>query len=220
MTNARITSPLIVCARLKGCGASFAAPGTGPAKARWWRDISQMIVYALPRANSTGKMHQSTYCPNPSSATCAISMFCAFPTNVAAAPMLLAIANAMRNGTGFSRRRSRAMATTGAKTKQTMSLLRNADNPAVTAINTSKNRAGLSSRAAMLAPTLSKKPESRSCADSTKNPNNNRMVGQLMNPITSLVGRPEKIMIAIAPSNAMPVRSSFNLGTRPTAMPR
>ena len=38
---------------------------------------------------------------------------------VAAAPMLLAIASAIRNGTGLRRRRSNALPMMGAKTKQT-----------------------------------------------------------------------------------------------------
>ena len=66
-------------------------------------------------------MHQRTYGPKFRPATCAIIMSCGLPTKVAAAPMLLAIASAMRNGTGLIFRRSNAVATTGAKTKQTMS---------------------------------------------------------------------------------------------------
>jgi hypothetical protein len=85
--------------------------------------------------------------------------------------------------------------------------------PAVTSIKFNRNRAGFSSRAEMLLATLSKKPESCSCADRTKKPNKSRMVGQLMRPTTVAVGRPEKTMIAMAPSNAMPVRFSFKPGT-------
>ena len=147
-------------------------------------------------------------------------MSCALPTSVAAAPMLLAIANAMRNGTGLRCRRTRAVATTGAKTKQTMSLLRNAESPAVTNIRISRNRAGFPSWTEMPLATLSKKPDRRSCADRTKKLNKSRTVGQLMKPTAAVVGTPEKIMIEIAPSNAMPVRFSLKPGTRPAAMPR
>ena len=147
-------------------------------------------------------------------------MSCGLPTSVAAAPILLAIASATRNGTGLRPLRRSAVPTTGAKTKHTMSWFRNADRPATTTMSANKKRAGLSSRAARPAAILSKNPVSRSCADSTKNPNRSRIVGQSTKPTTVCVGSPEAIMTAIAPSSAMPVRLSRRPGTCPMAMPQ
>jgi hypothetical protein len=46
------------------------------------------------------------------------------------------------------------------------------------------------------------------------------IVGQSMTPTTVCVGRPPRTITAIAPSSAIPVRSSWSPGTRPAAMPR
>ena len=54
----------------------------------------------------------------------------------------------------------------------------------------------------------------------TKNPKSRKIVGQLMQETTSVVPMPLKIIMAMAPSSAMPTRFSFNPGTRPIAIPR
>ena len=54
----------------------------------------------------------------------------------------------------------------------------------------------------------------------TKNPNSRKIVGQLTKEMTSAVVTLPKIIMAMAPSSAMPTRLSFKPGTRPIAIPR
>ena len=76
-------------------------------------------------------------------------MFCGLPISVAAEPILLAQARPSRKGTGSSRRRRQASASTGATARQTMSLENTADSTADTAITTPISAAGPTGRAAM-----------------------------------------------------------------------
>ncbi len=84
-----------------------------------------------------------------------MSMFCALPISVPAAPKLHATASAIRNGTGLSCLRTSATVTMGVKTKQTMSLFRNAERPPDTTIKINRNVAGWPSRAEMAPATRS-----------------------------------------------------------------
>ena len=111
--------------------------------------------------------------------------------------MLLAMAGATRNGTGLSFARNST--TTGVKTKHTISWFRKAESAAVATMSVSRKPAGLPRRRAMAPAIKSKKPDSRSCTTRTKKPNSNRIVGQLMKLMKSVVGKPEKTATAMAP---------------------
>ena len=143
-------------------------------------------------------------------------MSCGLPMSVAAAPMLLAIASAIRNGTGLSRWRSSADADNGREDEADDVVIqeRRETRRSPASARAEIARGGRGART-MPPATWSKKPDSRSCAEMTKNPNSSRIVGQLTKPTTSAVESPEKIIIAIAPSSAMPVAVELQPGHVP-----
>ena len=89
-----------------------------------------------------------------------MSMFCGLPVMVIALPTLDASAIASRNGRGRSRSGRSAEITSGVKTRQTVSLMKSADNTPLSATIAAKSARGDLMRSTMCAAAHSKNPPS------------------------------------------------------------
>jgi len=86
-------------------------------------------------------------------------MFCGLPVIVATLPRLLAVARAIRYGTGRSPRLPTIWMTSGVSTRQTTSFTKNADRTPAEAITATSRPSGLRARPIAQAVTRPKNPE-------------------------------------------------------------
>src|SRR5262249_51605052 len=146
-------------------------------------------------------------------------MFCGFPVNVATLPKLAAVERASRYGTGASASWRVASSTTGASTRQTTSLTKNAESTPDATTTVPSSIRGVRARRSAHVITSRKKPESRRYAVTIIIANSSTSVGASTAATASAHGTAPETTITAAPMIATPVRSIRKPGTRPSAKP-
>src|SRR5262245_64619521 len=104
-------------------------------------------------------------------------MFCGFPVKVATLPTLAAVTSAIRYGTGGSASRRVASSTTGARTRHTTSLTKNAESTPDATTTVPSSIRGVRARRSAHVITSRKNPESRRYAVTLIIPNSSTKVG-------------------------------------------
>src|SRR5262249_42989336 len=146
-------------------------------------------------------------------------MFCGLPVNVATLPTLAAVTSAIRYGTGGSASWRVASSTTGASTRHTTSLTKNAESTPEATTTVPRSIRGVRARRSAQVITRRKKPESLRYAVTIIIPNSSTRVGASTAATASAHGTAPETTITAAPMIATPVRSMRKPGTRPRARP-
>src|SRR6266849_3871245 len=105
------------------------------------------------------------------------SMFCGFPVRVATLPTFAAVTSATRYGTGGSASWRVASSTTGARTRHTTSLTKNAERTPEATTTAPSSARGVRARRSAHVITRRKKPERRRYAVTIIIPNSSTSVG-------------------------------------------
>jgi hypothetical protein len=146
-------------------------------------------------------------------------MFCGFPVRVATLPTFAAVTRAIRYGTGGSASWRVASSTTGAMTRHTTSLTKNAERTPDAPTTAASIARGVFARRSAQVITSRKKPERRRYPVTIIIPNSRTSVGASTEATASAHGTAPDTTMTVAPMIATPVRSIRNPGTRPRASP-
>ena len=127
--------------------------------------------------------------------------------------------SAIRYGTGGSASWRVASSTTGARTRHTTSLTKNAESTPDATTTVPSSIRGVRARRSAHVITSRKKPERRRYAVTIIIPKSNTRVGASTEATASAHGTAPDATITAAPMIATPVRSIRKPGTRPSASP-
>jgi hypothetical protein len=144
-------------------------------------------------------------------------MFCGLPVMVATLPTLLAVARAIRYGTGFSPRPLTIWITSGVSTRQTTSLTKKADRTPAEATTATSSPRGLRARPMAQAVTTAKAPDRSRWAATIIIPKSRTRVGPSIAATAAGIGRTPVTTTSPAPMMAAPVRSILRPGKEPIA---